>query len=76
MFLGKIDVLIAGINDFNMRRWFLAQWTLLYISHIEQENNVDDDFINDVLIFLLSNFLSTFDTSFPGVSTMIIDNNF
>ena len=34
-----IDVLIPGIYDFNMRRLFSTQLTLLYISCNEQENN-------------------------------------
>ena len=45
-----------------MRRLLRSQWTLLYIALIEKENNVDGDFIEDVRIFILSSFLSTFDT--------------
>ena len=33
---------------------FLAQWNLLYIAHIEQENNVDDEFPEDICTFLMS----------------------
>ena len=63
-------VLIAGIYDFNMIRLFLARLTLLYIAFIEQNNYVDDNFIEDVHTVLLSNFLSTFDISFSGLSTI------
>ena len=55
-FLGKIDVLIAGIDVSLMRSLFLTWWTLLYIARFEQEINVDDDFIEDVWTFLLYNF--------------------
>ena len=41
-----------------MRHLFWAQWYILYIASIEQENNVDDEFIEDVRIFVLSSFLS------------------
>ena len=40
-----------------MRRFFKARLTLLYIACIEQENNVDDDFIEDARNFILSSFL-------------------
>ena len=33
---------------------FLSQFTLLYIAHIEQENNVDVEFTEDVRTFLMS----------------------
>ena len=41
---GKIDVLLSGRYDFNMRRCCLSQFILLYIALIEQANNIDDDF--------------------------------
>ena len=44
-----------------MRRCFREQLTLFYIARIEQENNVYDDFTEDVRTFLMSYFLSTFD---------------
>ena len=57
-----------------MRRCFCARFTLLYIERIEQENNVDDDFNEDLRTFLMSYFLSTFAKYFSGVSTIIIGN--
>ena len=71
-----MDVLIAEINDFKMRRWFLAKLIILYIARIEHKNNADEDYINDVHIFLLSDFLSRFDTFLSGVSTILINNDF
>ena len=56
-FFGKFYVLIPGIYDFSLRRLFWARSTILYIARIEQENNVDDDFIEGVRIFLLYIFL-------------------
>ena len=61
--VGK-DELIPVIYDFNMRRYFLTWYTLLYIECFEQEINVDDDITEDLRIFLISDFLSTFDTYF------------
>ena len=59
-----------------MRRLFWARWTILYIAHIKQENNVGDDFIEDVRTFLLSIFLSTFDKYLPGVLKILNNNEF
>ena len=53
----KIDVLIPGRYEFNNTRFFC-------IATIEQENNVDDDFTEDVSTFLMSDFKSTFDKYF------------
>ena len=38
--------------EFNMRL-FLAQLTLLYIAYVEQENNVDDEFTEDLRTFFI-----------------------
>ena len=51
MLIWKIDVSFPGIYDFSMRRFFLAQRTILYIARIKQESNVDDEFIEDVCNF-------------------------
>ena len=64
MSLWKIDVLIPGIYDFNMRCCFWARLNILYIARIEQENNFDDDFNEDMRTFLISYFLSKLDISF------------
>ena len=36
-------------------RFFFALLTTLHIAHIEQENNVDDDFTEDVQLFIFLN---------------------
>ena len=38
----------------SIREVFLELLTLLYITRIEQENNGDDDFTEDVRTFLMS----------------------
>ena len=43
-----------------MRRCFPERFTLLNIACIEQENNIGDDFTEDVRTFFMSDFLSTF----------------
>ena len=40
----------------SIRDVFLPRLTLLYIAHIEQENNVDNEFTEDVRTFLMSDF--------------------
>ena len=55
-------------------RYFFARLTLLYSALIEQEKNVVDDFTEDVHTFLMSDFSSTFDKSFSGVSTILFNN--
>ena len=55
---------------------YLAQLTLLYIACIEQENNVDDEFTEDVRTFLISDFLSALDKYFSGVLTILISKEF
>ena len=35
---------------------FLARLTLFYITRIEQENNFDDDFSEDIRTFIISYF--------------------
>ena len=35
---------------------FLAQFTILYIARIDQENNVDDEFAEDVRTLIVSDF--------------------
>ena len=49
-----------------MRYCRRALLTLLYIEHIEQESNSDDEFTEDSCTFLISYFLSTFDIFFRG----------
>ena len=54
---------------------FFWEWlTILCIACIEQENNFDYDFTEDVNNFLMSNFLSTFDNPFSGVSKILIND--
>ena len=48
----------------------------LHISHIEQENNINNDFIENLHTFISFNYLSTFYTSFSGVSTILINKDF
>ena len=76
MSLWKINELIPGMYDFNMRRSFLELLTLLYISHTEHKNNVDDGFTKDVRTFLISYFPLALDQSIAGVSAIIISNEF
>ena len=59
-----------------MKRLFWALWTLWYIACIEQENIIDDEVIDDVCIFILSSFLSTFDTSFQGCQQYSLIKNY
>ena len=44
------------------------------MTRIEQENNVDDDFTEDVRTFSYHISESTLDKYFSGVSTIIISN--
>ena len=74
MSLWKIDVLIPGIYDFNICQRFLALLITLYLTCIEQENNVDDECTENVCTFLISAFLSTLDKSYTGVSTILVNN--
>ena len=47
------------------RDLYFQQDEIYYTFHVlNEKNNVDDEFIEDVRTFLLSSFLSTFDTSF------------
>ena len=46
--------------------FFLAQLAILYIVRIEQENNVDDDFTEDLRTFIISDFLSILENTFQG----------
>ena len=62
--------------DFRMRCLFWARSTLLYDAHVEQENYFDDNFIEDQRIFLLSSFLSTFDTPFSGCQQYSLITNY
>ena len=55
---------------------FLAQLTLIYTAHIEQENNVDDDFTKGLRTVLISVHLSTLDKYFLVVWTILISNEF
>ena len=41
--------------------FFLERWTILYIERIEQENNVDDEFTEDVHTFLTYDLRSKLD---------------
>ena len=59
-----------------MKRYNLAQITILYMTRIEQENNVDDDFTEDVRTFLISYSLSTLDKSFRGFQRYSLITNY
>ena len=63
-------------NVYLQHETFLSGFTLLYISRIEPENDVDDDFTEDVRTSLKSDFLSTLDKYFSGVSMILIRNEF
>ena len=41
---GLIYELIWGMYDFSLRCGFWEEWTLVFISHTEHENNIEDDF--------------------------------
>ena len=75
MHLWKIYVLFPEGYDFNMRRCFLAELDIFYIARIEQENNIDDKFTEDVRTVIMSDFQSAFDKSFSGVSKVLIKKN-
>ena len=53
------------INNWNVltqyETLFWEQLTILYTSCIQQENNVDDDFTEDVSTFIISGYPSTLD---------------
>ena len=53
---------------------FLPKLTLLYIARIEQENNVDYDFTEDVRTFLMYDLRSRSDKYSSWLSTIRIDN--
>ena len=55
-------------------RQLLSLLTLLYIAHIEHENNYEDESTEDVQTLLVLYFPSTFDKYFSGVSTIITSN--
>ena len=53
---------------------FWEQLTILYTSCIQQENNVDDDFTEDVRTFIISGYPSTLYQYFSGVLEILISN--
>ena len=57
-----------------MRRFFLARLTILYISGIKQENNVEDDLTEGLRTFIMPDFLSTWNNYFSGIPTILINN--
>ena len=47
---------------------------LYYTLHVLKNNNVNDNFTEDVRTFPISDFLSTLDKSFSGVPKILISN--